>query len=435
MSSKIKIIYDWIGPTGPISNAITPNLYNFASAMPDIHTDSHRRYLAPHSYYNFFSKFPDVFELASSFGITSKDTFIYELQMYYWIAPERFFSFNDIPGIIETSHMSHRIKDYIINGNGYILIDNMFEAHVQPYFFSLMHNYFNNHNIPLNKVIYQVGAANAEDIYGEFCEKNSVPKNNRMNVIFWDMVEWGLSVAMDGKAERLNTRKNIKNIKKTFLCFNRRYRTHRTKLLLLFKKFNLLNDSLYSMPFYNPDNFGDTFVNQVDWSFVEKINLPREEVDELFKMMPLIIDNETDITKMIGIASNKNEHFYGQSLVALVTETFFETNIISITEKSYKPIYYKQPFITVGAPYSLEYLRKKGYKTFSKWWDESYDTIENHDDRVIKIAEVCNTIKNWSTEQKQSFIEESNEVLNHNLTTLLNRSTNIDNSIWLTLIK
>jgi hypothetical protein len=435
MSSKIKIIYDWIGPTGPISNIMTPNLYNFASVMSDIHTDDHRKHLAPYSYQNFFLKFPDVFEISPSFSVTMEDIFIYELQMYHWVAPERFFSFNDIPGIIETSHISHHTLQCIINGNGYILIDNMFEAHVQPYFFSIMHNYFNNHNIPLNKIIYQVGAANAESLYNDFCVKNGIAENNRMNVIFWDMVEWNLSVFMNGKFKKLTTDKNIKDIKKIFLCFNRRYRTHRTKLLLLFKKFNLLNDSLYSMPFYNPDNSGDSFVNQVDWSFAQKINISKEEVNDLFKMMPLIIDNEKDIMKMIGIASSKTEHFYNQSLVAIVTETFFETNIISITEKSYKPIYYKQPFITVGAPYSLEYLRKKGYKTFSRWWDESYDVIENHDDRIIKIAEVCNTIKNWSTERRQKFIEESNEVLTHNLNTLLNRSTNIDDSFWLTLRK
>lgn len=432
MEKKIKVVYDWMGPSGPIANGFVPNVYTFSSVVPDTVTHDTKRHLQTSSYHNFFSRFPDIFEISPSFSIKHSDTFIYELRMYHWIQPERFFTYNDVPGIFESSHISGHLLNCVINGKGYILIDNSFEALVHDAIFKKMHLYFESYAIPLNKVIYQVGAANAAEMYENYCKINGVPENNRMKVVFWDMIEWNISLSARNLPHKPGL-KRLQNIEKTFLVFNRRYRTHRTKLTLLFKKYNLLHGSFYSMPRNNADGGGTNFMNQVDWSFVDAIGMQRNEVDELFSMLPLSIDDPTDLNDMINVINGKPRNFYEKSMVTLITETFFETDIISVTEKSFKPIFYKQPFIMVGAPRSLEYMQRKGYKTFSKWWDESYDTELNHDRRLVKIAELCNTINNWSVEQKENFLLEVVEVLEHNYQTFLNRSSTLENSFWLTL--
>jgi len=52
-----------------------------------------------------------------------------------------------------------------------------------------------------------------------------------------------------------------------------------------------------------------------------------------------------------------------------------------LTEKTFKPIKYGQPFVIVGAPGSLAALRKLGYRTFDHAINNSYDTIQNNTQR------------------------------------------------------
>ena len=51
---------------------------------------------------------------------------------------------------------------------------------------------------------------------------------------------------------------------------------------------------------------------------------------------------------------------------------YFFNNIIHITEKTYKPIAFMQPFILVAAAGSLRHVQDMGFKTFNEFWDESY---------------------------------------------------------------
>lgn len=53
----------------------------------------------------------------------------------------------------------------------------------------------------------------------------------------------------------------------------------------------------------------------------------------------------------------------------------FPANFFS--EKTWKPMGYKMPFIIMGTPYNLQSLREYGFKTFDPWIDETYDTIED----------------------------------------------------------
>lgn len=436
MSQKIKIAYDWVGPAGPIANTLSPNLYNFCSVVgSDIAVHNNKKHLGPSTYYNIYKNFPEVFQVVPSFSLTYDDVFIYEFQMYHWVDHERLFSYDDMPGFIETSNITNQLLDKIRVGKGYFLIQNMFEATVYDQFFELMHSYFDKHHIPTNKIIYQVGCANAEELYEKYCNIYNIPEHKRMKVVFWDQIEWNLSLTIKNTQPRPIT-KTLDSVKKTFLVFNRRYRTHRTKLTLLFKKFDLLKDSWYSMPATNVDGrINNTFMHQVDWSFANKIGISRQEVEELYSILPLRNDNINTLNEMINVTSRNVQNLYDSSLITIVTETFFETPVISVTEKSFKPLFYKQPFIIAGAPYSLEYLKKKGYKTFSNWFDESYDSETDHDSRLIKIVELCKTINEWSPEQKQKFIEETKEVLEYNYDTFRSKSDSLENSFWLNLEK
>ena len=85
-----------------------------------------------------------------------------------------------------------------------------------------------------------------------------------------------------------------------------------------------------------------------------------------------------------------------------------------LTEKIFKPIVAKQPFVLVGCANNLEYLKSYGFKTFDRWWDESYDNIIDPIERIKAIAEIVKDICNKSLSELENILAEMNDVLTYN---------------------
>lgn len=102
-----------------------------------------------------------------------------------------------------------------------------------------------------------------------------------------------------------------------------------------------------------------------------------------------------------------------ESLLYLVTETVATGRRHHLTEKTFKPIALRMPFVIVGTRGSLEYLRSYGFRTFGNIWDESYDLAED-DVRIEQIAELLKSLDALSTEAKQDMFDQAREVVEHN---------------------
>lgn len=100
--------------------------------------------------------------------------------------------------------------------------------------------------------------------------------------------------------------------------------------------------------------------------------------------------------------------------IQIVPETLFDTQKTHLTEKVFKPMVMKQPFIIVGPPNSLEYLKSYGFKTFSNCWDESYDTITNSQERMDAIIEVVNRISNMNERDYNTTIQRARGIALYN---------------------
>ncbi len=95
-----------------------------------------------------------------------------------------------------------------------------------------------------------------------------------------------------------------------------------------------------------------------------------------------------------------------KGFIHVVTETIFYENKLHLTEKIFKPIVAKRPFILVGAVGNLKFLKGYGFKTFDKWIDESYDNESDPDKRldmiIFELKKLCNLsmheLKNMQTE-------------------------------------
>lgn len=105
----------------------------------------------------------------------------------------------------------------------------------------------------------------------------------------------------------------------------------------------------------------------------------------------------------------------------IVTESRFAQPTANYSEKTYRPMFYKKPFILVGPPHTLHYLREGGFKTFNDFWDESYDTMEDHESRLFSIFKLIDQINNMSIGQLKELYNKMLPIIEHNRKVLLEK--------------
>jgi len=105
-----------------------------------------------------------------------------------------------------------------------------------------------------------------------------------------------------------------------------------------------------------------------------------------------------------------------KSIIHIVSETLywknFETRMFS--EKTFRPLNSCQPFILVTHPFQLNKLKTAGFKTFDKWWDESYDLEEDDDIRIQKIFNLISHLNKKSIIELTDMYKEMIPTLIHN---------------------
>lgn len=115
-----------------------------------------------------------------------------------------------------------------------------------------------------------------------------------------------------------------------------------------------------------------------------------------------------------------NVYSIHNSRFALVQETEMRTTTNRYTEKTIKAIQTKQIFILAGNHHTLKLLRKDGFKTFDGIIDESYDNIEDRDQRIQAITKEVKRLCAISNEQWNDIYHSAQTVLNYNLNHLKN---------------
>lgn len=118
------------------------------------------------------------------------------------------------------------------------------------------------------------------------------------------------------------------------------------------------------------------FLNDFIYSFVARgITLPED-----------LLDNNDVFQR------NFNPKWYDSTYFSLVSETFVESNVMFVTEKTFKTFAYSHPSLIFGITGTLKFLQSLGFETYSNLFDESYDNKNNLIDRLNCI---CDNIKNF----------------------------------------
>jgi len=106
-----------------------------------------------------------------------------------------------------------------------------------------------------------------------------------------------------------------------------------------------------------------------------------------------------------------NAEPYIDSYFSVVTETVFTYPYSFRTEKIWKPIAIGHPFVAVANQGYYRDLHNLGFQTFGHVIDESFDSIENNQDRLERIAQV---VEDLCQQDLASFLKECYNVCKYN---------------------
>lgn len=194
--------------------------------------------------------------------------------------------------------------------------------------------------------------------------------------------------------------------------------------LLKFQESNLLNkDNCIWSSHYNP-----TLVKSV--YDVVKDSYGKRYIKDFLKRY----HNNPDNIKLLNL--NSTTHYdgipfdhtlYEQTSFSVISESELSQSLpVWITEKTWRAILNRHPFMFVGQPHTLKFLRSIGFKTFNEYLPYDYDCIEDFDDRLDLVLKNLSWLKrNWN---KLDF-ESINRDIEHNYKMAIIKSTTDINNL------
>jgi len=306
----------------------------------------------------------------------------------------------------------------------FLLLDQSHEGYHTDWLFDWFHDACKKYNLPPSQIIYVTGNMAVEAQYKEYCNLNNITEQMCVipNIQFESFIQdsakkqQDVLPTVDDHIEYKSA--NLDNIK-TYNCFQKRNRPHRIWMFHKLVENNLLDDGINSMNFFVRGN-----------SHYEGKVLTVDEYNKLAPLLPMYPRKDLNDLKrkefegpMGGLFERDLYHQETRdSWISVVSEASFAENTCFISEKSFKPVAARHPFITYGNKHSLKYLHELGYKTFSDYFDESYDELDTWD-RLEAIIKLIKEIKKMPNDKKLTWFKSMKPVLDYNYEVLIDNTT------------
>lgn len=272
-----------------------------------------------------------------------------------------------------------------------------------PEDFHIIQNWIKEINIPAKQVYYVNGNLRSKE-----CVEAAKVDFNTIGVSCFE--NW---MKTPSSEPLVKFEPEIKN--NLYLNLNRRVRVHRLYLLA-----ELLNSKLFDKG-QNSYNIKNSEVVKDLEKFNNFIEFYDKDLVESAKYLYINQELILDVETTPNLALNVNKELYKNTFVSLVTETVISNNSTFLSEKTWKPISVGHPFMILGGSYTLKVLKERGFKTFDKWFDESYDYAPTLKEKIIIIIKNLERYKNHTPEQLQALRQEMKEVCIHNQNILKQR--------------
>jgi hypothetical protein len=142
-------------------------------------------------------------------------------------------------------------------------------------------------------------------------------------------------------------------------------------------------------------------------------NTFKDRCFDLLSIAPLTLDKVQTYPILHGTKVYEIMDYYSNTFVDIANLAYFTGNTFYIDEKLWRPIVTRTPFIVQGPQNFLNNLKKLGFKTFDRWWNEGYSE-DPSDHQVHGIIENIREISKWPVSKLQDLYNEMQPVLDHN---------------------
>ena len=303
-----------------------------------------------------------------------------------------------------------------------IIFDDTLEGNPLDSVLEDFYNSIEKLELPAENIFYITNNLLAESTHRKYLRNN--PKDEEINIIsyMYNVADVHRIIEETGclpdevsiEQEIEYKRKNFNSVR-PFLKVNRTNREERNIAMLFLTKNNMLNNFYISFPEY------DSSIREYHESFKDYTDV--ETIDILKKLCPFDIDDtDRDNHGPPGLGRGFFDAdlpfqpiHYRNSLFSFVMCAFpFVENAMHLHSSTFNPIYCGHPIIQFGPYQSLKELKKRGFKTFDKWWDESYDEEKNPWERLKKVLILIEELNKKSKKELFEMYIDMKEVLQHN---------------------
>lgn len=224
---------------------------------------------------------------------------------------------------------------------------------------------------------------------------------------------------------------------KKFLCMNNASKPHRLSLAAMLVDRDLDQQGFLSSHF-QPTDLSESFQQMMNTCFPDiapRVIHTLNSTDRL----PAKLDHDTEPLRNGGVNIFRlNTQHYNTTRFSVVTETQYlgpqwrqmhqslgtfwpepSYSCAFASEKTYKPIIARHPFVMVSTAGFLKEFRSLGFQTFSPWINEDYDLMEDDQQRLIRIVDEIHRLCNLSDSQWTQMLLDLEAILEHNVQHLL----------------
>lgn len=315
-----------------------------------------------------------------------------------------------------------------------LILDNALEGDRITDFITQLYISSIKYNLPLNQIYYITNNLVGEYEFQRWKEEHITlvrdtggtlnGKENDVNILsfMYNVYDIDRLVNINKLPPEINLDEEIdykeKNLDKVkhFLKLNRTGRAERDIFMLHVNKYNLYDKFKLSYA----THFGvENLAKHVFPHLRDKAN-----IDSLKAKMPFDVD-ESDASNHgePGIGPGKydadlpfNPSHYRDTFMSTVLCAFpFVPNTCHLHSSTFNPIWCGHPILQLGPWRSLYQLKLRGFLTFDRWWDESYDDEYYCWGRTQKILEVVDYLSKKTPEEMLQMYKEMKPILQHNI--------------------
>lgn len=229
---------------------------------------------------------------------------------------------------------------------------------------------------------------------------------------------------------------SLENRSKIYTCLNRVLRFHRIEFLNKMLAANLVNDNCY-YSFYNGAAIEGGLSDILEYSHNNPNSLNHILANmELVKTLKINTDPNRPNPADLLISDFT---LYQDSYFSIIPETGYYDpsqleyayepleNCVFLSEKTYKPILLRQPFILLSRAGSLNELHKRGFRTFHPHIDETYDNIEDDQLRMDAIVDEVKRLSNKTNSEWLDWVKNVEPIVEHNFNEIQSKTNYVVN--------